>query len=94
MAIAAVLFLGLSLALLRILRGILVHYEYSLVSVLGTGGSSITGGSDVDAILGRYIVNEWSKKHDTDLAVDDSAMALVLQEAEQAKIRLSRKVLL
>jgi molecular chaperone DnaK len=62
-----------------------------LVTVLGTGGSSITGGSDVDAILGRYIVNEWSKKHETDLAVDDSAMSLVLQEAEQAKIRLSRK---
>jgi molecular chaperone DnaK len=62
-----------------------------LVTVLGTGGSSITGGSDVDAILGRYIVNEWSKQHETDLAVDDSAMSLVLQEAEQAKIRLSRK---
>jgi len=62
-----------------------------LVTVLGTGGSSITGGSDVDAILGRYIVNQWSDKHETDLAVDDSAMALVLQEAEQAKIRLSRK---
>lgn len=62
-----------------------------LVTVIGTGGSSITGGSDVDAILGRYIVNEWSAKHQTDLAVDDSAMSLVLQEAEQAKIRLSRK---
>jgi molecular chaperone DnaK len=69
----------------------IVQTGNNLVSVLGTGGSSITGGSDVDAILGRYIVNEWSKKHDTDLAVDDSAMALVLQEAEQAKIRLSRK---
>jgi len=62
-----------------------------LVTVLGTGGSSITGGSDVDAILARYIVNEWSKKHETDIAVDDTAMALVRQEAEQAKIRLSRK---
>ena len=62
-----------------------------LVTVLGTGGSSITGGADIDAILGRYIVNQWSAKHETDLAVDDSAMALVLQEAEQAKIRLSRK---
>jgi molecular chaperone DnaK len=62
-----------------------------LVTVLSTAGSSITGGSDVDAILARYIVNEWSKKHETDLAVDDSAMSLVLQEAEQAKIRLSRK---
>lgn len=62
-----------------------------LVTVLATAGSSITGGSDVDAILGRYIVQEWGKKHETDLAVDDSAMSLVLQEAEQAKIRLSRK---
>jgi molecular chaperone DnaK len=62
-----------------------------LVTVLSTAGSSITGGADVDAILGRYIVNEWSKKHETDLAVDDSAMSLVLQEAEAAKIRLSRK---
>jgi molecular chaperone DnaK len=69
----------------------IVQTGNNLVSVLGTGGSSITGGSDVDAILGRYIVNEWSKKHDTDLAVDVSAMARVLQEAEQAKIRLSRK---
>ena len=62
-----------------------------LVTVLGTGGSSITGGSDVDAILARHIVNQWSAKHETDIAVDDTAMALVRQEAEQAKIRLSRK---
>lgn len=62
-----------------------------LVTVISTAGSSITGSADVDDVLGRYIVNEFSKKHDTDLAVDDSAMSLVLQEAEQAKIRLSRK---
>lgn len=62
-----------------------------LVTVLGTGGSSITGGADIDAMLGRYIVNQWSDKHATDIAVDDSAMTLVLGEAEQAKIRLSRK---
>lgn len=64
-----------------------------LVSVLGTGGSSITGGSDVDAILGRYIVNQWATDHEgTDLAVDDTAMSLVLQEAEDVKKRLSRKL--
>jgi molecular chaperone DnaK len=64
-----------------------------LVTVLGTGGSSITGGSDVDAILGRYIVNKWATDHEgTDLAVDDTAMSLVLQEAEDVKKRLSRKV--
>lgn len=62
-----------------------------LVTVLGTGGSSITGGSDVDAMLGRYIVNEWAKDRNVDLAVDDTAMTLVLQEAEEAKKRLSRK---
>lgn len=63
-----------------------------LVSVLGTGGSSITGGSDVDAILGRHIVNQWAIEHEgTDIAVDDSAMTLVLGEAEEAKKRLSRK---
>ena len=64
-----------------------------LVSVLGTGGSSITGGSDVDAILGRYIVNQWATDHEgTDLAVDDTAMSLVLQESEDVKKRLSRKI--
>ena len=64
-----------------------------LVSVLGTGGSSITGGSDVDAILGRYRVNQWAVQHEgTDLAVDDTAMSLVLQEAEEVKKRLSRKL--
>ena len=64
-----------------------------LVSVLGTGGSSITGGSDVDAILGRYIVNQWAADHEgTDLAVDDTAMSLVLQESEDVKKRLSRKI--
>ena len=64
-----------------------------LVSVLGTGGSSITGGSDVDAILGRHIVNQWATEHEgTDIAVDDSAMTLVLGEAEESKKRLSRKV--
>jgi len=62
-----------------------------LVTVLGTGGSSITGGSDVDSMLGRYIVNEWAKERSVDLAVDDTAMTLVLQEAEEAKKRLSRK---
>ncbi len=62
-----------------------------LVTVLSTAGSSITGSADVDDVLGRYIVNQFSQKHDTDLAVDDSAMSLVLQEGEQAKIRLSRK---
>ena len=63
-----------------------------LVTVLGTGGSSITGGSDVDAILGRYIVNQWATEHEgSDIAVDDSAMTLVLGEAEETKKRLSRK---
>ena len=63
-----------------------------LVTVLGTGGSSITGGSDVDAMLGRYIVGEWAKSHEgVDLAVDDTAMTLVLQESEETKKRLSRK---
>jgi molecular chaperone DnaK len=63
-----------------------------LVTVLGTGGSSITGGSDVTDILGRYMVNEWAKDHDgVDLAVDDTAMPLILSEAEETKIRLSRK---
>lgn len=64
-----------------------------LVTVLGTGGSSITGGSDVDAILGRYVVNQFAAEHEgTDLAVDDTAMSLVLQEAEEVKKRLSRKL--
>ena len=64
-----------------------------LVTVLGTGGSSITGGSDVDAILGRYVVNQFAAQHEgTDLAVDDTAMTLVLLEAEEVKKRLSRKV--
>ena len=63
-----------------------------LVTVLATGGSSITGGSDIDAILARYIVNQWAAEHDgTDIAVDDTAMTLVLKESEDVKKRLSRK---
>lgn len=63
-----------------------------LVTVLGTGGSSITGGSDFDAILGKHVVREWGKLHDgVDLAVDDTAMRLILQESEETKKRLSRK---
>jgi molecular chaperone DnaK len=63
-----------------------------LVTVLATGGSGITGGSDIDAILARYIVNQWATQHDgIDLAVDDTAMTLVLKESEDVKKRLSRK---
>lgn len=70
----------------------IVQAGHGRIEVIATAGSSITGGSDVDAILGRYIVGEWAQSHDgVDLAVDDTAMTLVLQESEQAKIRLSRK---
>lgn len=62
------------------------------VRQLGNSGSSITGGSDFDRKLARHVLELWMKDHpDSDVSGDDSAWSLLLEEAEQAKKRLSRK---
>lgn len=63
-----------------------------VVNVLGTSGSGITGGSDWDKRLATHLASKFAREHpDSNIGADDVAMALMLDEAEQAKIRLSRK---
>lgn len=62
------------------------------VGVLGTGSAMSTGGSDIDKRLRDHVLELWMKDQPgSDLSGDPSAMSLILDEAEAAKIRLSRK---
>lgn len=62
------------------------------VKSLATNGSPLVGGADWDRAIGEYVVNRWRQSaHGSDINIRDQARALVLQEAEQTKRRLTRR---
>lgn len=62
------------------------------VRQLGNSGSSVTGGADFDRKLAREVLEWWMRDNpDSDVSGDDSAWSLLIEEAEKAKKRLSRK---
>ncbi|NLM17855.1 MAG: molecular chaperone DnaK [Candidatus Riflebacteria bacterium] len=60
-----------------------------LVEVKSTNGDTQLGGTDMDARLIDYIVDEFKKAEGIDLSKDSMAMQRIREEAEKAKIELS-----
>ena len=58
-------------------------------TVLSTSGDTQLGGTDMDKILFNYVVNEFKKQYNIDLAKDKTAEARILEAVEKAKIELS-----
>ena len=57
--------------------------------VMSTSGDTQLGGTDMDNIIMDYILDEFKKKHGTDLSTDETAMSRIREAAEKAKIELS-----
>lgn len=60
-----------------------------VVEILSTNGDVYLGGSDIDKLLGDYVVSEFRKKTSVDVSKDPQAMTRVLEAVEKAKIELS-----
>ncbi len=60
--------------------------------VLSTHGDTQLGGTDMDEVLVRYIVDEFKKDSGIDLSKDRMAMQRLREAAEKAKIELSSTV--
>jgi molecular chaperone DnaK len=62
----------------------------NVIEILASNGDVYCGGSDIDKIVAKYIVDEFNKEHPGfDLAKDSMAMSRVREAAEKAKIELS-----
>jgi molecular chaperone DnaK len=57
--------------------------------VKSTSGDTQLGGTDMDEIIVKDLVEEFKKKEDVDLSEDDTAMQRLREAAEKAKIELS-----
>ncbi|MCM8760128.1 MAG: molecular chaperone DnaK [Candidatus Omnitrophica bacterium] len=57
--------------------------------VLSTHGDTQLGGTDMDEVLIRYIVEEFKKESGIDVSKDKMAMQRIKESAEKAKIELS-----
>jgi len=67
----------------------LMDFGKGVFQVLSTSGDTQIGGTDVDKALMDYIVDEFKRQTDIDLANDNKAMARLKEAAEKAKIELS-----
>ena len=57
--------------------------------VKSTSGDTQLGGTDMDEIIVKDLVEEFKSKEDVDLSTDDTAMQRLREAAEKAKIELS-----
>jgi molecular chaperone DnaK len=60
--------------------------------VLSTSGDTQTGGTDVDAAIMKFLVEDFRKETGIDLTNDVKAMARLKEAAERAKIELSNLI--
>lgn len=61
----------------------------NVVEIMSSNGDVYCGGSDLDKILGQYIVDEFKINENIDLSKDFLAMSRIMEAAEKAKIELS-----
>lgn len=61
----------------------------NVVEILASNGDVYCGGSDIDKIVGDFIVEEFKKQCGVDITGDAMAMSRVLEAAEKAKMDLS-----
>jgi len=60
-----------------------------VVEILASNGDVYCGGSDLDKLVSKYIVDEFKKAEGIDLTNDAMAMSRVIEAAEKAKVELS-----
>ena len=60
-----------------------------VVEILASNGDVYCGGSDLDKIVAKHIVDEFKSAEGVDLSVDTMAMTRVMEAAEKAKMELS-----
>jgi molecular chaperone DnaK len=60
--------------------------------VKATNGDTSCGGEDVDAIVQKFLLDEFRKQYGNDLTKDRSALQRVREAAEKAKIELSQSM--
>lgn len=61
----------------------------NVVEILASYGDVYLGGSDIDKLLGDYVVNTYKEENGLDLSTDSMAMSRIYEAVEKAKIELS-----
>lgn len=61
----------------------------NVVEILASNGDVYCGGSDLDKIVAKYIVDEFKSAEGVDLNNDTMAMSRIMEAAEKAKMELS-----
>jgi L1 cell adhesion molecule like protein len=67
----------------------ILNIDDGIIEVKATAGDSHTGGSDLDAILVRFFVNEFKRKHKKDLTTNPRSIKRLLNQCETIKKTLS-----
>ena len=60
-----------------------------VIEILASNGDVYCGGSDLDKLVTKYIIDEFKKTDGIDLAKDAMAMSRIVDAAEHAKVELS-----
>jgi molecular chaperone DnaK len=67
----------------------IIDIKDKVFEVIATGGDTFLGGVDFDDRLMQHILKEFLRTHDIDLSYDRTAITLIRDAAETAKIELS-----
>ena len=67
----------------------IMEFGEGVFEVKSTSGDTQLGGTDMDATLMKFIIEDFKRKHGVDLSDDDTAMQRLREAAEKAKIELS-----
>ena len=70
----------------------ILEISEGVFDVKATNGDTSCGGEDVDAIVQKFLLDEFRKQHGVDLSKDRSALQRVREAAEKAKIELSQSM--
>ncbi|KAF9167406.1 Stress-70 protein, mitochondrial [Actinomortierella ambigua] len=70
----------------------ILEIQNGVFEVKSTNGDTALGGEDFDALLVKYVVNEFKKEQGMDLAGDRMAIQRIRESVEKAKIELSSTV--
>ena len=66
-----------------------IEINSGVIEVRATHGNTQLGGDDFDAVLVKYIAEDFRQQHGVDLCADGRALARLTRAAEHAKIALS-----
>lgn len=69
-----------------------MELDNQVFEVISTAGDTALGGTDMDRILVKYVVDEFKTQEGVDLSKDSMAMQRIREAVEKAKIELSTSV--